>query len=85
MIVMFLVPPVSPNLAVEILGYYKAKAQDIVLNIFTEASPNAQHEIYSPLPRLTAISIPLAREWIYDKNERLQTASPSCFEIGDFL
>ena len=54
------------------------------LFILQEASPNAQHEINSPLPRLIDIE-PLGGEWIHDKHERLRLLHSSCYEIGDFL
>lgn len=44
------------------------------MSILKEASPNAHHEINSPLPRLIGIPDPLAGEWIYDKHERSLTA-----------
>ena len=46
------------------------------LSILQEASPNALHEIDSPLPRLIAVHCPLSLvgEWIIDKHERSLTA-----------
>lgn len=55
------------------------------LFILTEASPNALKEINSPLPRLIALSIPLAGEWINDKHERFLDCSVlRWLKIGDF-
>ena len=44
------VPLVSPNLAINLLKCRKRRT--LFLFILFEASPNAQHEINSPLPRL---------------------------------
>ena len=75
---LFCVPPVSPNLAInkcDLLSYKNAKTWDIAQFIFYEASPNALTEINSPPHALSIYLEPLVGEWIYDKREQFHCLS----------